>query len=39
MSCFTYTNVLYIGLPDSKAWGKKRYKYYGGDVDDEDLGK
>jgi hypothetical protein len=26
----------YLGLPDSKAWGKRRSKYYGGDVEDED---
>ncbi|VDI09763.1 Hypothetical predicted protein [Mytilus galloprovincialis] len=25
------------GLPDSKAWGIKKSKYYGGDVEDEDL--
>lgn len=25
------------GLPDTKAWGKKRSKYYGGDVDDDDI--
>jgi hypothetical protein len=29
----------YLGLPDSKAWGKRRSKYYGGDVEDEDFGR
>ena len=27
-----------IGLPDEKAWGKKRKQFYGADVDDN-IGK
>lgn len=28
-----------VGLPDLKAWGKKRSKFYGADISDDDIGK
>lgn len=39
MKCNVKSLSIYLGLPDSKAWGIKKSKYYGGDVEDEDLGK
>ena len=31
--------LLNLGLPDSRAWGQRRSKYYGTDVVDNRIGK
>lgn len=34
-----YMYFYLVGLPDLQAWGKKRSKFYGADISDDDIGK
>jgi hypothetical protein len=36
---YSMITKLRVSIVTTKAWGKRRSKYYGGDVEDEDFGR